>query len=275
MATTKKKKASAPAESYNPFFTTLNGITALFTTGLSAGIIILLIDAVTSMSNVRIDSNTDQNQTINTIRDFFGQPITDQLPVYGIALIILIFAVVVGSMIHGIQSYTALRLAKDEKPTIGEAFNATLSNFGNYTLMYLLVNIKTFLWALLLIVPGIIAYYRYSFAGLVFFDKDLRLNAAIKESNRLTKGGLMTLFSSQTLFNMITLNYISLVVWVASVSQLYRIYTNLDTAGKDKPSVHWLSWVTLAIPFVLILFAAMFFVGLFVFVGLTGGRFSE
>jgi len=270
MSTPKQKKTTTPPPAINPFFTTLNGISALFTTALSAGIVILLINAVSSSTALNSSESDSPDEIRTIVTNFFSQPLIDQLPVYGLMLIIITFSIVVGTMIHGIQSYTALKLSKNEKTTIGEAFNATLSNFGNYLLLYVWLNIKTFLWTLLLIIPGIIAYYRYSFAGIVFFDKDLRLNAAIKESSRLTKGGLMTLFSSQTLFNMMTLYYIDLVVWTASVSQLYRSYTELDKTGQPKPPVHWLSWVTLALPFVGLLVIALLLAFLFAIVGLSG-----
>lgn len=270
-----KKTTNTPIAPFNPFFTALNGITALFSGALSVGIVILVVNAVINMTSFNTSTDAQENPA-SPFQDAYNQFTSlDPAALFGIGAIVLViiaFSIVVGSMVHGIQSYTALKIAKHEKTTIGEAFSAVLSQFGNYILLYLWMNLKIFLWTLLLIVPGIIAYYRYSFAGIVFFDKGLRLDKAIQESNRLTKGGVTTLFSSHMLFNIITLGYIDLVIWIASTSQLYREYTELDAAKRDKPSIHWLSWVTIALPFVFLLLAILFFVAIAIVVGLTGGK---
>ncbi len=268
------KKLDTPTPALNPFFITLNGITRLFSMATSVGIVILLIGAATTMISVlyRADDANDSNPLQSSVQAIDPQ----QLPlVVGVVAIIVLFSLVVSAMLHGIQSYTALRVARSEQTTIGEAFNTVLGQFGGYLWLYIWMNIKIFLWSLLLIVPGIIAFYRYSFAGVVFFDKGLRGDAAIKESNRLTKNGLMTIFASQLLFNLITLGYISSVVAVASTSELYREYTALEAAKREKPPVHWLSWFSLALPFILIVGVLLFVLMIAVVVGLTGAALTK
>lgn len=271
------KQTDTPVPQYNPFYVALNGITSLFSNALSVGIVILLVSAVGSMVSTvgRTDGEADQRAVENAINQVTSLSIAELSMIAGIGIVIVIFGIVVGAMLHGIQSYTAMRLAKGEKTTIGEAFNTVLGEFGNYLILYVWMNFKIFLWTLLLIVPGIIAYYRYSFAGVVFFDKKLRSEQAIKESNRLTKGGLMTLFASHALFNIITLGYIDRVISMASVSELYREYTALDVAKKSKPGIHWLSWVTLSLPFVLLSMLIFFAVILAVIIGLSGAAITR
>lgn len=271
-----KQSSTTYLAPYNPFFIALNGITTLFSVALSVGIVLLLINAALNMASFNIRSD---NQNVGTqMGDFLNQLASlssAQIVTAAIVTtIIAIFTIVVGAMIHGIQSYTAMRIAKNKTVTIGEAFSAVLSQFGNYILLFLLINVKVFLWSLLLIIPGIIAFYRYAFSGIVFFDKGLRLNAAIKESNRLTKGGLMTLFASHTLFNIITFGYIDQIIWLASTSQLYREYTTLDKANRSKPGIHWLSWVTLALPLVLFLLAILLFITFAIVIGLSGAALN-
>lgn len=274
MARTAKKSTTteSPENPYNPFFITLNGITSLFANALSVGIVILLISAVGTMTSsiMRSDSSNGSDTAKQLYDEITTMTVNEWLVVGAIVLIITLFGMVVSTMLHGIQSYTAMRLSKGEKTTISEAFNAVLSQFGNYFVLYLWMNIKIALWTLLFIVPGVIAYYRYSFAGIVFFDKGLRHEHAIKESRRLSKGGLMTLFASDALFNMITLGYINTVITLASRSELYRNYSHLDAAKQQKPSIHWLSWVTLALPFVFILGLTFFILMIAVGLGAIG-----
>ena len=265
-----KKKSDSPLTPYNPFFIALNGITLLFSNALSVGIVILVISALTGMISYRGDESQfkDKNDFVHYMSSLSS---TEILLIIGVLIIIVTFSIVVGAMMHGIQSYTAMRLAKSEKTTIGEAFNTVLGQFGGYLLLYVWMNIKIFLWTLLLIVPGIIAYYRYTFAGVIFFDKNLHREAAIKESNRLTKGGIVTLLSSNLLFNLLTLGYISRVISIATTSELYREYTALDAAKRPKPAIHWLSWVSLALPFVILAVVLFFIISIAVVIGVTGG----
>jgi hypothetical protein len=270
---TAQLKENNTMDPLNPFFTTLNGISVLFASAISVGIVLLLINAVSSMlSFSRDDTNFDEinksvERVINSPQDFIVPGL--------LALVIIVFAIVVSAMIHGISSYTAAQLSRGNKVTIGTAFYTVLENFGNYLILYVWMNVKIFLWTLLFIIPGIFAYYRYTFAGIVFFDKDLRHEHAIKESIRLTKGGRMTIFASQFLFNTITFQYITTVVDLAANSQLYRIYKDLDNNKTAKPDVHWLSWLTLAIPFLLILIGMVLAVIAIVSFAVAGGRFSE
>jgi hypothetical protein len=106
---------------------------------------------------------------------------------------------------------------------------------------------------LLLIVPGIVMAVRYSLSGAVFFDKKLKGNAATKESARLTKGGWLTTFASQSLMNIITLGIIELLLVPGTNSVLYRQFRDYEVHGVAKPKAHILSWLTLLVPPLLVL----------------------
>ncbi|MFZ1360832.1 MAG: hypothetical protein WAS27_02285 [Candidatus Saccharimonadales bacterium] len=264
------KKATTPVPAYNPFFVTLQGITNVFTYAFSVGMTILLIGVVGSIVSWVISPDKQSQSTGAATID------PQQLPLLiTVIAIVIVFSLVVGAMLHGIQSYAALRVSRSEKTTITEAFNVVLGQFGGYLMLYIWMHVKIFLWSLLLIIPGIIAYYRYSFAGVVFFDKELRGDAAIKESNRLTKDGLMTIFGSQTLFNIMTFGVMSGVVTLASTSELYREYTALDAANRSKPAAHWLSWFCIALPFIVIGLALLFILAIVIVVGVTGALLTR
>lgn len=84
-----------------------------------------------------------------------------------------------------------IRGEKLEFVTLFEGFK----DYGRILLTMLLVSIYTFLWAILLIVPGIIKSYSYSQTYFILRDKpELSYNAAIEESMRMMDGKKMKLF---------------------------------------------------------------------------------
>ena len=89
--------------------------------------------------------------------------------------------------------------------------------------------------------------YRYSLAGVVFFDKNTKGGAASTQSAALTKGAWLTTFASQNLLNMITLGAIPMLLQPGTNGVLYR---QLGAVGNQKPRAHFLSWLTLLLPFI-------------------------
>ena len=78
-----------------------------------------------------------------------------------------------------------------ELTSLFEGFN----DYGRILFTILLVNVYTFLWSLLLIVPGIIKGYSYSQTCFILKDNpELSYNAAIEESMRMMDGKKMKLF---------------------------------------------------------------------------------
>lgn len=68
-------------------------------------------------------------------------------------------------------------------------------DFTRITFTMLLMGLYTFLWALLLFIPGIIKYYSYSMTYYVLHDNpELKYNGAIERSMELMKGNKMKLF---------------------------------------------------------------------------------
>lgn len=263
---TNSKKPSVlppePAAAINPFTTVTSGLSIFFHFATGPAIFLTVITILSVLysivmnifdpaSNTTAPSGTPANLSLQ-------QLLFASLVVFVIAL----FITVVGTMVKGIQSYGVLAAAKGEKVTLGEAFNATLNKFGTFLILYIWMNVRIFLWSCLFIIPGIIAYYRFSFATVLFFDKDLRHEHALRESSRLTKGGLMTIFGSQAIFNIVTFYQISVLIESGSIAQLYRTYTELDAKNQPKPPVHGLSWLALLLTIGFILFVILAFIGL-------------
>ena len=84
----------------------------------------------------------------------------------------------------------------------GIAFFKNTNLCGNALLLEILISVFTFLWSLLLIVPGIIKGLSYSMAPYILAEKEYYISSsdAIKESMEMMEGHKMDLFLLQLSF---------------------------------------------------------------------------
>ena len=91
-------------------------------------------------------------------------------------------------MLSGGFLLACLNVARREAATIGTLFDA-FNYFLRFLWLNILCGIFIFLWSLLLIIPGIVAAYRYSMATRIFFDNPEKgALQCIRESKELTRG---------------------------------------------------------------------------------------
>lgn len=87
--------------------------------------------------------------------------------------------------------------------------------FFRIILLHIVMGLFIFLWSLLLIVPGIIAVYRYRFAPFLLIDNPhMSVMDCIRESKRLTKGYKGDLFVLD----------LSFILWGILTSLLFPVY---------------------------------------------------
>ena len=87
-----------------------------------------------------------------------------------------------------------LNAARGVAAGFGSLFDA-FENFVHLLLLMILIGVFVFLWSLLLVVPGIIAAYRYSMAVYIMLDNpDKGALECIRESKHLTYGHKGELF---------------------------------------------------------------------------------
>ena len=269
--TIKKSKEKIKYEN-NPFFVASNGITLLFELGRGVGILLLVLSLISFFSGGGPEDSQKMGdafvQTVN------GWTVNEWLVAAAAGLIIGLALSLIASLFGGVSSYASYQLSRGNKISIGESFREAFDHLWSFLWLQVIIFVKTLLWTLLFIVPGIIMTFRYSLANTAFFDdrKNLRGNAAVKESLRLTKGAWLTTFSSNMLFNLLTFGSLSSVITTGVNAVLYRQFDNLGS--KKKPEAHWLSWVTLALPAVIMFFVLVFLVGV-VTGAVTGFSFSE
>ncbi|MEG0795855.1 MAG: DUF975 family protein [Odoribacter sp.] len=114
---------------------------------------------------------------------------TTSLPIVGtLGGIFLILPLGYGVMIVFLKSF------RGEEVEIGrlfDGFNDYWRIFGTMILVYL----YTFLWSLLLIIPGIIKSYSYGLTSYILLDEpELKYDAAIQKSMAMMRGNKMKLF---------------------------------------------------------------------------------
>jgi len=107
---------------------------------------------------------------------------------FGLGGLILIGPLTVGTM------FFFMNLVRNKETSIEDMFSG-FSNFVPNMLIGLLTTIFVFLWNLLLIIPGIIAYYRY---GMVYFiandNPDMDAMQVIQTSKEMMRGYKLQLF---------------------------------------------------------------------------------
>lgn len=251
--------------SINPFVAMWQGVTLVVSRAITVAVVLVIASVCVITGNNFITAQQakfkEPAQVEQSIQSLISTPASTIALYAGMVLIISLSLFVIMVMIHGIQSYTAVMLSKGKSVTVSEAFNATLGQFGSYTILMLWMYIKITLWSVLFVIPGVVAYYRYSFAGLLFFEnKKYRGNAALEESTRLTKKGLLTIFASQYIPYLLTLGYGGNLSATGSLTTLYGTYTDFAKKKLQMPRAHILSYVSLAVPFVLFV-AALYIVG--------------
>lgn len=110
--------------------------------------------------------------------------------------------VITGPLIFGLCKFF-LQLKRGENPTIETLFDG-FKLFSPSLILFLLTGLFTFLWSLLLIIPGIIAALNYSQAFYILNDNPETLPMdAIKRSKEMMEGYKMKLF----------LLYLSFIGW--------------------------------------------------------------
>ena len=87
-----------------------------------------------------------------------------------------------------------LKRLRGEELNIGSLFDG-FNDYGRILGTALLQAVYTFLWSLLLVIPGIVKSYSYAMTNYILLDEpELRYDAAIEKSMKLMAGNKMKLF---------------------------------------------------------------------------------
>lgn len=117
-----------------------------------------------------------------------------------ISVVSVIVALCIGGCMQMGWSKFHLKLQRNQQAKFGDLFSC-FDRFGTGLCMALLMGLFVFLWSLLLIVPGIIAFYRYAMTPWILADHpEMGAREAIRESGRIMRGNKWRLFCLQMSF---------------------------------------------------------------------------
>lgn len=145
-----------------------------------------------------------------------------------LSVILSIISVIVNILIgFGLINFFIL-LTRGEAVAVGDSLygfrNSSLKAIG----VIILSQIFVLLWTILLIIPGIVAYYKYAFALYILRDNpDIKVTEAITKSKELVYGYKGKLF----LFQLSFIGWILLCVITLGIATLWIApYINASTA---------------------------------------------
>ncbi len=234
----------------NPFTIALDGLSGIFRYAKPIGIMFVILSLLGLTGSVASSAYDAMNPAPQPTTETAANPAAD-LPaeqvigiiaiVVGIIAVIWLVALLVGTIIKGFVDVAAAAAANKKEITFGQAASQLFRRFPGYLWLQILIGIKTFLWTLLFIIPGIIMSVRYTLAGTAYFARDMKASDALKHSTTITKNNWMTTFASLTLFNLITLGTLSLLVQSGAQSVLFRQLDEYHAANTQTPGAHGLS----------------------------------
>jgi len=133
-------------------------------------------------------------------------------------------------------------IARKEGPPISEVFSG-FSHFIKAFCVYFMMGLFTLLWSLLLVIPGIIACYRYSQAYYILQDNpDIGALEAIRRSKELMKGRKLNLFVLHLTFIgwalLALLTFGIGYLWLTPYFQVTQAHFYDEITGRTVPAPH-------------------------------------
>lgn len=176
------------------------GLSALqgnWQTALMVTFVAGLLGIVQSTIQLRLDATSILSRPLS---DNFGHLASSIAPYSGVLALLAILQFLLSPALNiGMNTYYVM-LHKSEQPPFSLLFsrlNIWLRCLG----LFLLMGIFIFLWSLLLVVPGIIAAYRYSMAPYLMAENpDIGALEAIRRSKEMMNGHKARLFFLQLSF---------------------------------------------------------------------------
>lgn len=111
------------------------------------------------------------------------------------ALIYFFLAMTVGAAISVGKAHYYIKLVNGEPQNGFSTLFYHFRHWGNTLLLRLLTALKVFLWTLLLVIPGIVAAYRYSMATYIMAENPhISPGEALAQSARMMRGNKLRLF---------------------------------------------------------------------------------
>lgn len=141
-----------------------------------------------------------------------------------VVLTVLLDATGIGGIFSGVVAFAyaifSYELIKTKKAKIGAFFGGIFKGFFKKWGASLLVGLYTFLWTLLLIIPGLVKSYSYAMTPYIMAEKpQMGINEAITKSREMMDGHKWQLFmldlsfTGWMLLSILTLGLALVFVW--------------------------------------------------------------
>ena len=119
---------------------------------------------------------------------FLGNFVTGIIPAIGVLLLSGIISV-------GVNSFMLKRIRTNAPFEVGNVLDGVRSGIVDNILLGIMISVFTFLWSLLLVIPGIVKAYSYSMATYIRVDHpEYTWKECIDASKKMTYGHKMELF---------------------------------------------------------------------------------
>ena len=133
--------------------------------------------------------------------------------------------------------FVYLKAATRENFTIRDSFYG-FTDYWSAVKLFILVNLKIFLWSLLFFIPGIIKGYAYSLAPYVRLENpSMSVSECLKESERITYGYKKDLFLLDLSFigwNILTIFTLGILsIWVEPYYNVSKAHAYLQLRELD------------------------------------------
>ena len=166
----------------------------------------ILTGFVASLLNATFTSgNGGSTNSSNELRQYLPSELVEFLTpvILGAATVLLIWGLVcflIGGVCKLGYAKFNLNLVDGQQASFSDLFSR-FDRFGDGFLMNLLVNLYTFLWSLLFVIPGIVKSYSYAMTPYILAEHpELSVNGAIGESDDLMRGNKWRLFCLELSF---------------------------------------------------------------------------
>lgn len=160
-----------------------------------------------------------------------------------LAIYALVTLIIGGAVRLGLISYNIDLVTKRQPPAFSTLFSR-FSIFGKAFALNFMVSLFIGLWSLLLIIPGVVAAFRYAMAPYLLSENpDMGVMEAISLSKQMMKGNKFRLFKLRFSFiGWVILGCLTLgigLLWVGPYSQAAEaaFYLDVSSKGAQNPEV--------------------------------------
>ena len=171
-----------------------------------------------------------------------------------VAIAAIVGGLALNAIVQGMLSYVALQSEQGTSVKLGEAYRAAAARFWRLFNAQLLAFLKVIGWTLLFIVPGIIAFLRYSLLSYVIMSEPETEKGVVEAHNKvksLVKGRLLEVLGVTSISSVIPV--IGTLLGLSGNAALYTQLALYNSKDLEKPKISWINYLILACGLILVI----------------------